>query len=79
MVISIMFNHGPESTMKFTITVNEIKSINDIPNYWTNDDYIKLLEELDFPDAKNSNPAELRELVEMAISDLEPHEAAETL
>jgi hypothetical protein len=62
--------------MKFTITVNEIKSINEIPGYWSNDDYINLLEELEFPDARSSNPAELRELVEMAISDLEPHEAA---
>ena len=65
--------------MKFTLNINEIKSINEIPGYWTNDDYIKLLEELEFPDAKNSNPAELRELVEMAISDFETHEAAETL
>ncbi len=65
--------------MKFTLTVNEVKSIGEIPGYWTNNDYINLLEELEIPDAKSSNPSELRELLEMAISDFEPHEAAEIL
>jgi hypothetical protein len=65
--------------MKFTIKVNEIKSIDAIPGYWTNDDYVNILEELDFSDARNSNPSELRELLEIAISDFEPHESAEIL
>ena len=65
--------------MTFTIIVHEVKSIDEIPGYWTNDDYINILEELEFPDARNSNPTELRELVEMAISDFEPHESAEIL
>ena len=65
--------------MKFTMQVNEIKSIIEIPGYWSNDDYINILEELEFSDARTSNPSELRELVEMAISDFEPHEAAEIL
>ena len=65
--------------MKFTIKVNEVKSIGEIPGYWTDDDYINILEELEFSDAKNSNPSELRELLEMAISDFEPHESAEML
>ncbi len=65
--------------MNFTLKINDIKSLNEIPGYWTNEDYINLLEELDFPDANKSNPSELRELVEMAISDFEPHESAEIL
>jgi len=65
--------------MNFTLEIKAIKSINEITGYWTSDDYINLLEELDFSDAKNSNPAELRELLEMAISDFEPHESAEIL
>lgn len=65
--------------MKFTIKVNEIKSISEIPGYWTNDDYMNILEELEFSDARNSNPAELRELLEMALSDFEPEESAEIL
>ena len=65
--------------MNFTLKIKDIKSINEIQGYWTNDDYINLLEEFDFPDAKNSNPSELRELLEMAINDFEPHESAEIL
>lgn len=65
--------------MKFTIKVNDVKSIDEIPGYWTNDDYINILEELDFSGARNSTPSELRELLEMAISDFEPHESAEIL
>ena len=65
--------------MKFTLKVNEVKSIGEIPGYWTNDDYINILEELDFSDARSSDPSELRALLEMAISDFEPHESAEIL
>lgn len=65
--------------MKFTIKLNDIKSIDEIPGYWSNDDYISILEGLEISDARNSNPSELRELVEMAISDFEPHESAEIL
>jgi hypothetical protein len=65
--------------MKFTIKVDEVKSIGEIPGYWTNDDYINILEELDFSDAKSSDPSELRAFLEMAISDFEPHESAEIL
>ena len=65
--------------MNFTLKINDVKSINEIHGYWTSDDYIKLLEELDFSDAKNSSPSELRELLEIAINDFEPHESAEIL
>jgi hypothetical protein len=65
--------------MKFTIKVDAVKSIGEIPGYWTNDDYINILEELDFSDAKSSDPSELRAFLEMAISDFEPHESAEIL
>ncbi len=65
--------------MKFTINIDDVISIDKIPGYWTNDDYIKLLEELEVLDAKDSDPAELQALLEMAISDFEPHEAAEIL
>lgn len=47
--------------------------------YWTHDDYINLLDALDFPDAKDANPDDLRELLEMAINDFEPHESAEII
>jgi hypothetical protein len=65
--------------MEFTLRVNEVESIDEIPEYWTNDDYINILEGLDFSDARTSNPSELRELVEMALSDYKPAEAAAIL
>ena len=65
--------------MNFTLKIKDIKSINEITGYWTSDDYINLLEDFDFLDAKNSNPSELRELLEMVIHDFEPHESAEIL
>lgn len=65
--------------MKFTLRIHEIKSITEIDGYWTTVDYINLLDELDFPNAKDSTPGELRELLEMAITDFEPHESAQIL
>ena len=65
--------------MNFTLKINDVNTINEIKGYWTNDDYISLLEEFNFSDAKNSNPSELSELLEMAINDFEPHESAEIL
>lgn len=65
--------------MNFTLKIKDIKSINEIIGYWTRDDYINLLEGLDFLEDKNSSPADLRELLEMAMNDLEPHESAEIL
>lgn len=65
--------------MKFTLKINDVKSINEIPGYWTNNDYINILEELDFSDARNSDPSELRELLDIAITDFEPQESAKIL
>ena len=65
--------------MNFTLKISDVKSINELQGYWTSKDCMDLLEELDISDATDSNPSELRELLEMALSDLEPHESAEIL
>lgn len=65
--------------MKFKLKIKDIKSIYEIDGYWKDSDYINILEELEFEDARKSNPSELRELVEMALSDYEPHESARCL
>tara|TARA_B110000503_G_C7081027_1_gene385152 strand:- start:342 stop:1004 length:663 start_codon:yes stop_codon:yes gene_type:complete len=65
--------------MKSTVIISDLKSIDKIEGYWTHEDYIKLLEEFDFPNAANSKPEELWEMLQMAISDFEPNEAAEIL
>jgi len=65
--------------MNYNLKIIEIKSITEIQGYWTNDDYINLLEEFDYSESKDLDPLELRELLEMAISDFEPNESAEIL
>jgi len=62
--------------MKYHIVINSVKTVDELKDAWTHDDIIKLLDLLDFPDAGNSNPEELRDLLFMAISDFEPPEAA---
>jgi hypothetical protein len=47
------------STMKSTVIISDLNTINKIEGYWTNEDYIKLLVKFDFPDAVNSKPEEL--------------------
>lgn len=62
--------------MKYEIKINEVTILEEVPNYWTNTDYINLLEKFNFPDAKNMQPENLREMLFMAMSDYEPNESA---
>ena len=62
--------------MKYQITINRANTVDEIEEYWTNDDYVKLLAKFDYPDADGSDRATLRELLFMAISDFEPKDAA---
>lgn len=63
--------------MNFTIKLIEIKSIEKIEGYWKNDDYIKLLELFDYSDASSVPESDIVDMLFMAISDVEPDEAAE--
>ncbi len=65
--------------MTYHIIINSVKTVEELKDAWTNSDYIELLERFGFPDAKDSKPEELRELLFMAISDFEPPEAAAIL
>lgn len=65
--------------MKFHIKLDSATTIEEIENYWRNDDYIKLLELFNFPDAETIKPENLKEMLFMAISDYEPNEAAEII
>lgn len=62
--------------MKYKISIEEVRNVDEIREYWTNEDYIKLLEKFDFPDAEEADPENLREFLFMAIADFEPAEAA---
>lgn len=63
--------------MKFKIEITNITTVEEIANYWTNDDYLKLLEKFDYPDASDADTDSLRELLFMAITDFEPRDAAQ--
>src|SRR3970282_2757630 len=62
--------------MNNQITIKSANTVDQIEGYWTNEDYIKLLEKFDYPDASDADAASLRELLFMAISDFEPKDAA---
>lgn len=61
------------------VEVKDVKTLNEIKNYWTNEDYTKLLVEFDFPDAQSVKKENLKEMLFMAISDFETNEAASIL
>lgn len=63
--------------MKFNITIKKVTTVEELANYWQDDDYISLLELFDFSDAATVAPENLREMLHMAITDFEPNEAAE--
>lgn len=65
-----------EKKMNNQITVTSASTVDQIEDYWTNEDYIQLLEKFDFPDASDADAESLDELLLMAISDFEPKEAA---
>lgn len=62
--------------MKYQVTINQINNVDELENYWTVEDYIHLLAQFDYPDAKSTDFTELQELLSMAVSDFEPNEAA---
>jgi len=62
--------------MKYKIEIDKVQTVDEIPGFWTNDDYIQLLARFDYPDAEDTGTESLRELLFMAMTDMEPAEAA---
>ena len=65
--------------MKFQVKINSFKTLEEVANYWTSKDYIKLLNLFGFPDADSADKDTLKELLMMAITDHEPNAAAAIL
>lgn len=65
--------------MNYHIIINSVKTVEEFEEAWTNADFIELLDRFGFPDGKSSKPDDLKELLFMAISDFEGHEAAAIL
>jgi hypothetical protein len=63
--------------MKVDIKIINIKTVNELNHYWTNEDFIQLLDRMNISDGASFKPEELKEMLYMAITDFEPAEAAE--
>lgn len=63
--------------MNYQIVIKNIDTVNEIEGYWSDEDFIALLEKFNYPDGAAAEKSSLPELLEMAISDYEPNEAAQ--
>ncbi|MBF7090726.1 hypothetical protein IUY40_04105 [Flavobacterium sp. ALJ2] len=63
--------------MDYQIIIKRIDTVNEVEGYWSDKDFIQLLERFNYPDGATADKESLPELLEMAISDYEPNEAAE--
>jgi len=60
----------------FNVAISNFKTIEELPNAWSKQDYLNLLELLEFGDTTDIAPEELKDMCLMALSDNEPDEAA---
>ena len=61
----------------FTVERLSFQHLSALPNAWQNTDYLALLTQLDYDSPEAIAPAELKEMCQLAITDLESAEAAE--
>lgn len=61
---------------KFEIEVKSYSTIHALPNSWSKDDLIKILELADFEAEQDSSEADLYDYLAMAFDELDPEEAA---
>jgi hypothetical protein len=61
----------------FTVERLSFQHLAALPNAWQNADYLALLTQLDYDSPEAIAPAELKEMCQLALTDLEPAEAAE--
>ena len=65
--------------MKLDITISKVRTVTYFDDYWTEADYRAILEACEYPDAATAEAGEVLELAQMALTDLEPDEAARVL
>ena len=62
--------------MNYQVEIKNIDTVNEVEGYWSDEDLIQLLGKFNYPDGATAEKSSLPELLEMAISDYEPNEAA---
>jgi hypothetical protein len=65
--------------MKVRVKITGIKNCNELPNYWTKQDYYNLLEKFGFAEANKVPENEILDMLRMAVTDFDPNEAAQIL
>ena len=60
----------------FKVDLISFKTINELPNNWTSNDYTNLLKALDYGDTTNILKEELKDLCLLSLSDNKPEDAA---
>ena len=63
--------------MNYQIVIKNIDTVNEVEGYWSDEDFVVLLQKFNYPDGATAEKSSLPELLEMAISDYEPNEAAQ--
>ncbi|MGI4735353.1 MAG: hypothetical protein ACRYG7_09260 [Janthinobacterium lividum] len=63
----------------FTVERLSFQHLAELPTAWKNDDYLALLQQLNYDSPEALAPAELKEMCQMALTDLEPAAAAEAV
>lgn len=61
----------------YHVKVLSLKKVTELPNGWSNEDYLKVLELADFDDIDQIDPSELKDYTILALQELEPDEAAD--
>lgn len=60
----------------FKVVRLNFMTINELPNSWTDQDYINMLGIMDYTDISELSPSELKEMCLMSLTDNEPEDAA---
>jgi len=63
----------------FDVLVSSVKEINDMPGSWCDDDYCKLLMQLEMEDVGDISSTDLLDMTLMALQDLKPEDAADAI
>ncbi|TDN39940.1 hypothetical protein E4631_05775 [Hymenobacter sp. UV11] len=63
----------------YTVERLSFQHLSELPTAWTNTDYLALLKQLDYDNPEALAPAELKEMCQMALTELEPAAAAEVV
>lgn len=64
-------------SMNYQVVIKNIDTVNEVEGYWSDEDFVALLEKFNYPDGATAEKSSLPELLEMAISDYEANEAAQ--